>query len=121
MSVISNKKDRKAIAPVSRLPTSPVDLLRPDKISFYTLDSNGQVVLRRMTEKEIQSLIAAGGGQLPVAISEPQKITESTGMKVKIINLDHLLDLTIFFYSIILVMGILGFRCRPKCSKSIGR
>ncbi|CAD6244763.1 GSCOCG00013461001-RA-CDS, partial [Cotesia congregata] len=75
MTAGEEKKDGKAISPVSRLPTSPVDLLRPDKISFYTFDSNGQVVLKRMTEKEIQSLIAAGGGQLPVAISEPQKIS----------------------------------------------
>ncbi|XP_063986995.1 mucin-2 [Diachasmimorpha longicaudata] len=69
---------RKPIRP-SELPASPADLLRPDTFQFYTFDKSGEVITKQMTKKEIQSLIAAGGGHLPpmaVEIHEPQKAGE---------------------------------------------
>ncbi|XP_015592143.1 mucin-17 isoform X2 [Cephus cinctus] len=68
----------------SEMPASPAVLLRPDRFQFYTLNKNGDVVTKQMTEQEIHSLIAAGGGQLPVEMHEPQKVGDepSGGMKV---------------------------------------
>ncbi|XP_028982104.1 mucin-17-like [Diachasma alloeum] len=73
-----NLLKRKPIRP-SDLPASPADLLRPDTFQFYTFDKSGEVITKQMTKKEIQSLIAAGGGHLPpmaVEIHEPQKAGE---------------------------------------------
>ncbi|XP_066586942.1 mucin-22-like [Prorops nasuta] len=59
------------------LPPSPADLLRPDKFQFYTYNERGDMITRQMTEKEIQSLIAAGGGShLPMDLHEPQKASD---------------------------------------------
>ncbi|XP_044003085.1 mucin-17 isoform X3 [Aphidius gifuensis] len=57
----------------SELPASPAVLLRPDKFQFYTFNQRGDVITKQMTEQQIQSLIAAGGGHLPMEIHEPQK------------------------------------------------
>ena len=88
--VTGNGKDGKStfqsrkVVPVNELPASPAGLLRPDKFQFYTLNKNGDVVTKQMTMKEIQSLIAAGGGHLPTEIHETQMAGEvpTAGMKV---------------------------------------
>ncbi|KAK0157466.1 hypothetical protein PV328_011209 [Microctonus aethiopoides] len=71
MSVIVKRK-RSISKP--NLPASPVDLLRPDTFQFYTYNQNGDVVMKQMSKKEIQSLIASSGGHLPMDIHEPQKV-----------------------------------------------
>lgn len=70
----------------SELPASPAVLLRPDKFQFYTFNQRGDVITKQMTEQQIQSLIAAGGGHLPMEIHEPQKAGDVPlgGLKVKI-------------------------------------
>ncbi|XP_043278137.1 mucin-4 [Venturia canescens] len=76
--------DRKRVIPVRDMPASPADLMRPDKIQFIALNKEGNVVTKQMTEKEILSLIATGGGHLPMEIHETQKVGEipTGGMKV---------------------------------------
>ncbi|XP_012283435.1 mucin-17 [Orussus abietinus] len=55
------------------LPASPAGLLRPDRFQFYMYDDRGDIVKKQMTSQQIKTLIAAGGGQLPMDIHEPQK------------------------------------------------
>lgn len=76
-------QSRKVI-PGLDLPPSPGGLLRPDRFQFYTLNKNGEVVTKQMTEKEIQTLIAAGGGHFPTEIHETQTAGDvpTSGMKV---------------------------------------
>ncbi|XP_034937791.1 mucin-5AC [Chelonus insularis] len=57
-------------------PPSPIHFFSPDKIYYYTHDINGGMVVKEMTEKEIQSLIAAGSGNLPVPVQESSKVEE---------------------------------------------
>ena len=76
--------DRKRVMPVEELPGSPAVMLRPDKFQFYTFNKDGNVVTKQMTEQEIQSLIAAGGGHLPMEIHDHQNAGDVStgGMKV---------------------------------------
>lgn len=55
------------------LPASTVDMLKPDGFQFYTVDEKGQLITRQMTDAEIQSIIAAAGGPLPIGALDPQK------------------------------------------------
>lgn len=77
------------------LPPSPGGLLRPDRFQFYTLNKNGEVITKQMTEKEIQTLIAAGGGHFPMEIHETQTAGDvpTSGMKVHKFSLSHLFPL----------------------------
>lgn len=76
--------DRRRVIPSTELPGSPAGLLKPDRFQFYTFNKDGNVVTKQMTEKEIQGLIAAGGGHLPMQIHEPQAAGDVPvgGMKV---------------------------------------
>ncbi|KAK0161513.1 hypothetical protein PV327_009975 [Microctonus hyperodae] len=70
-AVIINKKRSTS---KSNLPLSPVGLMRPDTFQFYTYNQNGDVVMKQMSKKEIQSLIASSSGHFPMDIHEPQKV-----------------------------------------------
>lgn len=56
-------------------PGSPVKLFMPDEFQFYTLNNNGQLVMKQMTKQEIQGMIAAGSAgnsQVPVDLGHHQ-------------------------------------------------
>lgn len=100
-SHISEKsQERKRVIPSSDLPVSPAVLLRPDKFQFYTFNQKGDVITKQMTEQQIQSLIAAGGGHLPLELHEPQKAGEvpSGGLKVKLKKIQDLYEHFFFFF-----------------------
>lgn len=63
-------------------PGSPVNLFTPDEFQFYTLNGQGQLVMKQMTKQEIQSMIAAGGGgptvgNLPVDLGHHQSALDA--------------------------------------------
>ena len=95
--VTGSEKDGKSslqsrkIIPGHELPGSPAGLLRPDRFQFYTLNKKGEVVTKQMTEQEIQSLIAAGGGHFATEIHETQMAGDvpTAGMKVSNSILNH--------------------------------
>ncbi|XP_048507213.1 microtubule-associated protein futsch isoform X1 [Athalia rosae] len=65
------------------LPASPVDMMKPESFQFYTVDDKGQLITRQMTDSEIQSIIAAGGGAFPAESQDSEKSDNLTGeMKV---------------------------------------
>lgn len=76
--------------PVYEPLASPADLLRPDRFQFYTFNNNGEIVTKQMTEKEIQSLIAAGGSHYPMEIHEPMKPDTTSGENK--VNINHQLS-----------------------------
>ena len=58
-------------------PGSPVTLFMPDEFQFYTLNGDGQLVMKQMTKQEIQGMIAAGSaaggpGILPIELGHHQ-------------------------------------------------
>ncbi|XP_046739935.1 titin [Diprion similis] len=66
------------------LPASTVDMLKPDGFQFYTVDEKGQLITRQMTDSEIQSIIAAGGGPFPIETQDPEKAEENMTGEMKV-------------------------------------
>ena len=71
-------------------PGSPVNLFVPDGFQFYTLNSNGQLVMKQMTQQEIQGMIAGGGGSLPVDMGVHQAhLVDNDVGETKVCYLSH--------------------------------
>ncbi|XP_015524445.2 titin [Neodiprion lecontei] len=66
------------------LPASTIDMLKPDGFQFYTVDEKGQLITRQMTDSEIQSIIAAGGGPFPIETQDPEKTGENMTGEMKV-------------------------------------
>ncbi|XP_023246423.1 mucin-17 [Copidosoma floridanum] len=65
-------------------PGSPVKLFMPDEFQFYTLNANGQLVMKQMTKQEIQGMIAVGAGNAGLSDDHSYHPSQLPGTEPKV-------------------------------------